>query len=86
MPCSPPSKTHKPPSFRHLGCPEARTFTQLANEPSTSRKPSPDETKEKLMDSMEKRINNSNTRATGWEIPISAGLKGGAPSNKVSLG
>ena len=85
VPCSPPSKTHKPPSFRHLGCPEARTFAQLANENSTSRKPSPDEAEEEMLDSMEKRINSTTTRVTGWEIPISAGLKGGAPSNKVSL-
>ena len=84
VPCCPPSKISKPPGFRHLGCPEDRTFTQLANQTSTSRKPNLEEAKEKLLDSMEKRINNSTTRATGWDIPIYAGLKGGAP-NKVSL-
>lgn len=73
----------KPPSFKHQGCPEARTFAQLANECLISRKPDTEAAKKANQESLKKRINSCTTKATGWDIPTYAGLKGGAPSAKV---
>ena len=83
LPSCPSAKVSKLPSFRHRGCPEDRTFHQLDRERLTSRKPNPKVAKKVLLDSLDTRINEHSTRATGWDIPSGGGLKGGAPSKEV---